>query len=195
MKYWVIKPSAPSDAAYLSDVSSSMPEAYKFRKGISLLDNYPSEEDCKIYYDPQYPEATQLYGFLENINGFLIVNSEVKAIFEGAGVDSIEYLPIWLCDHKHEVSSKDYFICNVLSKVDIFDMEESEYDMSSLDESQIDDVDNMVVDYEAIPDDAKVFRASKMLAQIFINDDVKQALENSGIEGFSVVEAEGWDGL
>ena len=195
MKYWVIKPSAPSDAAYLSDVSSSMPEAYKFRKGISLLDNYPSVEDCKIYYDPQYPEATQLYGFLENLNGFLIVNSEVKAIFEGAGVDCIEYLPIWLCDHKHEVSSKDYFICNVLSKVDIFDMKESEYDMSSLDESQIDDVDNMVVDYEAIPEDANVFRASKMLIQIFINDEIKQALENSGVEGFSVVEAEGWDGL
>ena len=195
MKYWVIKPSGPSDAAYLSDVSSKMPEAYEFRKGISLLDKYPVTRDCKIYYDPQYPEATQLYGFLENINGFLIVNSEVKAIFESAGVDSVEYLPIWLCDHKHEVSSKDYFICNVLSKVDIFDMDESDYDMSSLDESQIDDVDNMVVDYDAIPEGAKVFRASKMLAQIFINDDVKQALENAGIEGFSVVEAEGWDGL
>ena len=195
MKYWTIKPYSPSDAAYLSEVSSKMPKAFKFDEGISLINEYPSVEDCKVYYAPQHPEGTQLYGFLANINRLLIVNSEVKKVFDDLGVDSIEYLPIWLCDHKHEVSSKDYFICNVLSKVDIFDMEESEYDMSSLDESQIDDVDNMVVDYEAIPDDANVFRASKMLIQIFINDDVKQALENSGVEGFSVVEAEGWDGL
>ena len=195
MKYWVIKPYSPSDAAYLSEVSSKMPKAFKFDEGISLINEYPSVEDCKIYHDPQYPEGTQLYGFLANINRLLIVNSEVKKVFDDLGVDSIEYLPIWLCNHKHEVSSKDYFICNVLSKVDIFDMEESEYDMSSLDESQIDDVDNMIVDYEAIPEDADVFRASKMLVQIFINDEIKQALENSGIEGFSVVEAEGWDGL
>lgn len=195
MKYWVIKPSGPSDAAYLSEVSSSMPKAYKFDKGISLIDEYPAAENCKIYYDPEYPEGTQLYGFLDNINDLLIVNKEVKKIFEDTGVDSIEYLPIWLCDHKHEVSSKDYFICNVLSKVDIFDMEESEYDMISLDESQIDDVDNMVVDYNAVPEDAKVFRASKMLVQIFINDDVKDALEKAGVEGFVVKDAEGWNGI
>ncbi|TPN86819.1 imm11 family protein [Aquimarina algicola] len=195
MKYWVIKFYGPSDAVFLSGLSSKMPESFKFDKGISLINEYPSVEDCKIYYDPQYPEGIQLYNFLDNINDLLIVNSEVKEVFEDLGVDSIEYLPIWLCDHNHEVSSKDYFICNVLSKIDIFDMEESEYDMSSLDESQIADVDNMIVDYDAVPKDAKVFRASKMLNQIFINDNVKQALEKAGFEGFFVKEAEGWNGI
>jgi len=52
MKYWAIKSFASSDAAYLSEVSSSMPKSYKFDKGISLKDEYPLVEDCKIYYDP-----------------------------------------------------------------------------------------------------------------------------------------------
>ena len=194
MKYWTIKPYSPSDAAYLSEVSSKMPKAFKFDKGISLINEYPSVEDCKIYYDPQYPESTQLYGFLDNINKFLIVNSEVKTIFEGAGVDCIEYLPIWLCDHKHEISSKDYFICNVLSNLDIVDMDKSTYRMSSLDEGQINRIKKLVVNYEAIPEGAKMFRASKKLVQIFINDDVKQALEKAGIEGYVVKEADGWNG-
>ena len=194
MKYWAIKASGPSDAVFLSRLSSKMPESYKFDKGISLVAEYPSIEDCKIYYDPQYPESTQLYDFLDNISSILIVNSQVKAVFEGAGVDSIEYLPIWLCDHKHEVSSKDYFICNVLNKVDIFDMEKSTYKMGALNNAQIRRIREMVVDYEAIPEGTKMFRASKKLNQIFINDDVKQALEKSGIEGYVVKEADGWNG-
>ena len=39
-----------------------------------------------------------------------------------------------------------------------------------------------------------MFRASKKLDQIFINDDVKQALEKAGIEGYVVKEADGWNG-
>jgi len=101
---------------------------------------------------------------------------------------------IWLCDHKHEVSSKDYFICNVLSNSNIVDMDKSTYRMSSLDESQINRIKKLIVDYDAIPEGAKMFRASKKLDQIFINDDVKQALEKAGIEGYVVKEADGWNG-
>ena len=194
MKYWVIKPSSLSDGAYLSGLSSTMPKAQKFRKGISLINNYPAPEDCKIYYDPQYPEGTRLYGVLDNITDFLIINGDVRNVFEDAGVDSIEYLPIWLCDHKHEISSKDYTICNVLNKVDIVDMDKSTYRISSLDEGQINRIKKLVVNYDAIPEDAKMFRASKKLDQIFINDDVKQALEKAGIEGYVVKEADGWNG-
>ena len=194
MKYWVIKPSSPSDGAYLSGLSSAMPKAQKFRKGISLINNYPATEDCKIYYDPQYPEGTYLYEVLDNITDFLIINGDVRKVFEDMGEDGIEYLPIWLCDHKHEISSKDYTICNVLNKVDIVDMDKSEYEMDDFDEDQIYGFSKLVVDYEAIPEGAKMFRASKKLDQIFINDDVKQALEKAGIEGYVVKEADGWNG-
>ena len=194
MKYWVIKPSSPLDGAYLSGLSSAMPKAQKFRKGISLINNYPATEDCKIYYDPQYPEGTYLYEVLDNITDFLIINSDVRKVFEDMGEDGIEYLPIWLCDHKHEISSKDYTICNVLNKVDIVDMDKSTYRISSLDEGQINRIKKLVVNYDAIPEDTKMFRASKKLDQIFINDDVKQALEKAGIEGYVVKEADGWNG-
>jgi len=194
MKYWVIKPSSLSDGAYLSGLSSTMPKAQKFRKGISLINNYPATEDCKIYYDPQYPEGTYLYEVLDNITDFLIINGDVRKVFEDMGEDGIEYLPIWLCDHKHEISSKDYTICNVLNKVDIVDMDKSTYRISSLDEGQINRIKKLVVNYDAIPEDTKMFRASKKLDQIFINDDVKQALEKAGIEGYVVKEADGWNG-
>jgi len=194
MKYWIIKSHSLSDGAFLSRLSSKMPESYKFDEGISLVDEYPPVEDCIIYYASEDLERTQLYGFQNNISSLLIVNGEVKSILEGVLADGIEYLPIWLCDHKHEVSSKDYFICNVLSKADIVDMDKSEYEEDDFDEDQIDSLSKLVVDYDAMPEDAKMFRASKKLDQIFINDDVKQALEKAGIEGYVVKEADGWNG-
>jgi len=194
MKYWAIKTPLLSDGVYLSKVSSKMPESYKFDEGVSLVDEYPSVEDCKIYYDPNYPENICLYDFVSNISRLLIINSKVKSVFDNLGINNIEYLPIWLCNHKSEVSSKDYMICNVLGGVDIFDMEKSNYVIGSINKEQIRRVKSMTVNYDAIPEDAKVFRASKKLDQIFIRDDVKQALEEANIEGFSLKQADGWNG-
>jgi len=125
----------------------------------------------------------------------IVVNSRVKNVLDNMNIDTVEYLPIRLWGHQKDLVSDDYFILNPLGSVDFIDMEKSDYVMSSLDESQISDVDDLVINMDNIPKETKIFRATTMMEQVFIHDDLRLALENAGIQGYKLIEAEGWDGL
>jgi hypothetical protein len=196
MTYWVLFPKIIDDGAVLSAVPKGGPKAYKYDKGINLLQNYPDREQAVMVFDRiNYPDQSKLYDILPALDTVLVVNNKVKDLLGFMGINHIEYLPIWLWDHKKKPVSDDYYIVNPLGSVDFIDMEKSEYEMDSLDESQIAYIEELVIDYDKIPEDAKLFRATTKMDQLFIHDDVRIAFEKAGIQGYRLFEAEGWDGL
>jgi hypothetical protein len=124
----------------------------------------------------------------------IIANSKVKTILDSFEINNLEYLSSWLYDHQKAVASKDYAIINMQGSVDAIDMEKTDCVMGSLIETQIVDIDELVLDYDKIPEDAKIFRATAKLDLILIRDDIKRAFEDAGITGYKVFEADGWDG-
>jgi len=195
MKYWVFKVSAPEGGAYVSEVSSKGPKAFRYDKGESLLGEFPEEGMAGMYFDPDYPDDTELFDFVDNINGLIIANKRVRDVLMSLELTNIEFLPICLYDHQDKVASKEYTIVNVLGSVDCIDMDKSEIDMDSIIETQIYSIDNLVFDYDKIPEDARMFRATTKLDEIFVRDDVKNAMESAGLEGCVFIEADGWDGM
>jgi len=195
MKYWVFKVSAPEGGAYLSRVPSKGPESYRYKKGESLIQEFKKHENLGMYFDPDYLDDTELFDFVDNINDLIIANKKVCDVLVALALPNIEFLPIWLYDHQDHVTSKEYAIVNVLGSVDVIDMEKSEIDMDSIIETQIYSIDNLVLDYDKIPEDASIFRATTKLDEIFVRDDVKNAMESAGLEGCVFIEADGWDGL
>ena len=73
-------------------------------------------------------------------------------------------------------------------------MEKSKYRMGALNKSQIKRVKNLVIK-EDLEETPNIFRDNNMLSQLFITDKLKQALDESGIQGYKCFEASGWDGL
>ena len=114
---------------------------------------------------------------------------------ESLNVHNAEYLPVNIEDHSGKVVAENYAFLNLLGAEDAIDMEKSEYRMSALDKQQIASIDNIVLDKKAIPPDIKIFRCSKELRLILINEEVYEALKCAGLTGFRVFEAEGWDGF
>jgi hypothetical protein len=196
MTYWALFPKIIDDGAVLSAVPKEGPKGYKYKKGINLLQNYPDRDRAIMVFDQvNYPDQSKLYDILPALSSVLVVNSKVKDLLGSMNINNIEYLPIRLWDHKKEPVSDDYYIVNPLGSVDFIDMEKSDYVMGALDDSNINDIDELVINYDKIPEDAKLFRASTMMDQLFIHDDVRLAFEKAGIQGYSLFEAEGWDGL
>ena len=195
MKYWVLKISAPEDSAYLSRVPSKGPGSYQYKKGESLIQEFKKHESLGMYFDPDYPDETELFDFVDNINTLIIANKKVRDVLMYLELTNIEFLPIWLYDHQDQVASKEYAIINVLGSVDCIDMDKSEFDMGSIIKTQIFSIDKLILDHKAIPDDAKIFRATTKLDEIFVHDDVKNAMETAGLEGCVFIEADGWDGM
>lgn len=193
-KYWVLTMSRGRDGVSLSGVPTTGAEDYEYSEGITLADVHPKNEASGIYYDPNLLDNITLYDFVDNLDDLVIANQKVKAILDSFEIDNLEYLLSWLYDHQKAVASKDYAIVNVLGSVDAIDMEKSKCVMSSLDETQVQFIKKLVLDYEQIPDDAKIFRATTKLDLILIRDDIKQAFEEADLTGYKVFEADGWNG-
>lgn len=195
MKYWIFKISAPECGAYLSRVPSKGPKSFRYDEGKSLFREFPKDDAAGMYYDPDYPDDTELFDFVDNINSLIIANQKVSDVLVALELPNIEFLPIWLYDHQDQVASKEYAIVNVLGSVDVINMEKSTIRMNSLIKDQVDRIKNLVLDYDKIPEDARIFRATTKLDEIFVRDDVKNAMESAGLEGCVFIEADGWDGM
>lgn len=193
--YWVIFADRYDDGVVLSAVPDTGPEDYEYIKGIPLLSRFPERSDAVMCYDPSYEEGIKLYDILPSMDPVLVVNAKVKDVLEAMELKDIEYLPIRLWDHRRTPASDDYYILNPIGGVDFIDMERSKYRMSALAESQIARVKNLVVDHNKISPDAKLFRATTKMDQMFIHDDVRIAFEQAGINGYKLLPAEGWDGF
>ena len=195
MSYWVLDSIMYEDSVFLSVVPPNGPECYKYSDGVTLAKEHPKIDDAIMCFDSNYPDRTKLYDFLPNIDSLIIVHSKVKNIFERLNVNNIEYLQVRLWNHNRQPVSDEYYIVNPLGSINFIDMDKSEYRMGALVKTQIKRIKNLVVNSNVIPDDAKIFRASTKLDQIFINEDVRKALVDEEISGFKVFQAEGWDGL
>ncbi|WNO08087.1 imm11 family protein [Teredinibacter sp. KSP-S5-2] len=195
MKYWVIFACSASDAARLAFIPKAGPKAYKYDKGIPLIDACPAQEDMTMSYDSDYPDGIKLYDIAYCIDGVIVANKKVKECLDNLGETNVEYLPVTLLNHKKDVSSTEYFILNPLGGEDIIDMDKSEYRMSALNETQIARVKHLVVNQNGVSESAKFFRAKNKGDSYFVSDEVKIAFEEAGVSGYELFEAEGWDGL
>ncbi len=196
MTYWVLFPRIISDGAVLSAVPDGGPKDYQYDEGEPLLQDYPTRDKAIMVFDSvHYPDQSKLYDILPALDTVLVVNNRVKKVLDSLNVDTVEYLPIRLWGHQKAPVSDDYYILNPLGSVDFIDMEKSEYAMDALDEGQIDSIEDLVVNMNKIPKEAKLFRATTKMDQIFIHDDLRLALEAEGIQGYKLMKAEGWDGF
>ena len=195
MSYWVLFSTNYDDGAFLFKEPESGPDGFEYDEGLSLLKDFPSQKDAIMNFDPNYPDGIKLYDFVESINSFHVINSKVKDVFQSLNLQGLEFLPISVVNHNNEVASNDYFILNPLSSINFIDMKQSEYRMDDLDETQISRMKKLVIANDDVPKDAKLFRATTMMDQLFIHDDVKKALEAANITGYKLMPADGWEGF
>ncbi len=196
MTYWALLPKTINDGAVLSAVPEGGPEDYEYDEGEPLLKNYPSRDKAiMVFNSVHYPDQSKLYDILPALDAVLVVNSKVKNVLDKMNIDNVEYLPIRLWGHQKEPVSDDYYILNPLGSVNFIDMKKSDYDMSALDEGQIQRIRKLVIDRDKIPQEVKIFRATTKMDQLFIHDDLRVTLENEGIQGYKLMKAEGWDGF
>lgn len=175
------------------------PSSFKYFEGVPLLKNFPKQEIMTVYYDKGfndiYADRTELYDFLPNGDNAFIVNTKVKDVLEKLQIEDLEFLPITVCDFDEKPVSSDYYILNPVGGLDIIDMEKSVYETDDDFIDQIDDIEKLVINNDAISEKSKLFRANKKMDLIFINEEVKEALENADLKGFIAYGEDDWEML
>ncbi|QDE72313.1 imm11 family protein [Myxococcus xanthus] len=192
MDYWVLKAES-ADGAIIDALPEGSPTNWKFSRGEPLARQFPA--GGKVSFSDHFPDRRQLYDFVRNTVGVLLVSSRVKQVLENLQVDNAEFLPVTMCDHQWSPVAEGYGILNVLGSQDVIDLERSKYRLDRITKKEIARLNRMAVASEKVDPKADIFRARNMMELILISDRTKQAFEQAGLTGFRAHPAEGFDDM
>jgi hypothetical protein len=155
------------------------------KKGIPAADILPPDTVLDIHEDG----GDMLTDFVPNISRCVIISSRVKDFFEQEGLDAekVEYLPFIVKDKKGRVVKDQYYVANLLVKIDCFDFEKSKHTFSER-TGKVRDVTTIEVLEDKIPDDAIFFRVGEYPSHMIIRSDFVGKIKQQGFTGLNVVD-------
>ncbi|MCY1073682.1 imm11 family protein [Archangium lansingense] len=189
--FWILD-TVSNPGAVIETVPAGTPSKWRFFKGKSLVSEFPTGATVKFSED--FPKQRKLFDFVANTLSLLIVSKKVRDLLDAVGVEGCEYMPIGVRDHKDKLVGPDYFIVHPLGGEDGVDLEKSVYDKDPFDEKQIHVVRKLVLKKEEISPNARLFRLKPLMRDYVVDQTVAEALQKSGVTGFRLLAADGWNG-
>ena len=123
--------------------------------------------------------------YVQNSFYLLVVSPAMKALLEELNTQNIEYLGVTIKGKTVEIS--DYFIVNILSKIDCIDDEKS--DVYDNEDNTIDAIYSLTLAEEKIPKHLNLFLLGRHEGGIIIaHERLKKAIEERGLKGFVFVD-------
>lgn len=189
--FWMLD-TFSNPGAIIETYAVEAPSKWRLFKGKSIASQFPA--GATLRFSKNFPRQRKLFDFVANTMSLLIASKKVKDVLDAAGVDNCEYLPVAVKDHKDKVVGPEYFIIHPLGGEDGIDLEKSVYDKEPFDESEIERVHTLVLRKEAISPHARLFRFKPLMREYVVDQRVADALNASGVTGYRLLAADGWDG-
>ena len=198
-QFYIFKCSTPSDGVVIPGVSTkalTSIKSYHFSEGIPLLQRLTDANELPLTldYSPLFDDRNVLYDFVDNSGRLIILSPKARAVLETVGITNIEYLPAKIFDQNGREVTDTYFVANVLGTEPFIDVEKSDLVSSAIIKHEFSDVDNLVVDYDRINPDARLFRIHRMPTKYVVDQVVVDAFKAAGLIGYGLWKADGWRG-
>lgn len=146
------------------------PYRYKIMEGSGRFDEeYP--EEPKVYMSDNEPGMV-LPDLIGTTQSALIVSKRVKEIMENeedVDMGPVEYLPIWIHNHKRRLASKDYFIINLQGSYDVVDEEASDIHRVN---GQVVTINKLVFDARKCAEVPDLIRIDEEPERYFVNSNL-----------------------
>ena len=169
--------------SYIENISGSVSNYLLLTKAVSLKTSVSEATIFTLSEDG----GDMLCDLVDNTSGLLIVSTRARDVLESEGVtgEGVEYLPFALKDKRGRLTKGRFYIANLLRKVECMDRERSEFSSSSVD-GRVLSVQNLVVQKEKVPPEAKLFRLGEWPRVIVIRSDLVQRIQDAKLTGLSV---------
>lgn len=156
-------------------------KAYQLEEGVELLTDWPSGVICRMNDDfrKDIQCSDNLYGA-----GIRIISERVKNFLISEGVDSVEFLPLTILNHKGRAVVGSYFIVNPPYVINCIDLGASQVEWNDIDSELIDSCKQLVVNNELIPNKESIFRPKNLPIINLIRSDLAEKLTDAGFSGF-----------
>ncbi len=183
--YVIWKCSIVQDAVVLKKLVN-VPKQYQLRDGVSRAQGFPA--DAAYTMDPDFPDNTLLTDSLYNIGGRIIASPRLQKLLKQRKVKFVEYLALAILNPKGKPFSNEYVMVHPIEPVDCIDLDRSKYEMSTIVQTEIDEMHQLVLKPESIPPDRVLFKAHQYPGAVIAHRDLAKAIDDAGMIGVQWVE-------
>lgn len=128
-----------------------------------------------------------LSDYLANLYRWFVVSNTFKEATENIFEKDIQYLPVKVVDECTGIETTSYYVANIITTIDAFDMQKSKYDIFELDDEKIISVEKYVLKGNSLMG-KHIFRLKNDTIPIFVSETVKRIVEDNNLVGFVFLE-------
>jgi hypothetical protein len=154
-------------------VSGINAESWRVHTGEALTPVFPT--DARIYLTGE-ESGIKLSSFVGNSRSMCLASKELKDLIAEHVTESIEYLPVAICDHRKRTLGPDYFIVNPLGAIDCLDLAKSRVMYSKKDPTKIVQIRDYVLDRKKLEKAPQLFRMEHSRATYVVGSALAQAI-------------------
>ncbi len=152
--------------------------------GRSFKDNYP--DDVSIAMDADFPKDTVVLDHLRN--DLQICSGGLTDFLKSKEIDNVEYLPIWLINHKGRKVKPCFNILNPVTPIDCLDLAACNVRYFDEEEGVIDTVEKFVIDETKCQDFPALMRIEGIRGKVLIHRELAMAIDAEGFTGCGWLE-------
>jgi hypothetical protein len=170
-----------------------IPSSFGFGKALKTNEKYV------IAVDPEWSQSGKKRDMLKvkaHKDDLFVVNEKVKLFLEKYAPLDVEFRHVTFEYLDNTEKNTDYFIVNVLSKINCLDYENSELDFEDYDEEDngwgdIYTIDSLTIDPNRVPTSKHIFLLDRRQdAIIIVSEKLKTEIEKKSFTGFKFCEPE-----
>lgn len=149
--------------------------------GVSLEETFP---DNVIYeMDREAPENTILLDTLYNTDLVIVGSEKLKEFLVSRKLNSVEYLPVKIRDHKKRLIKQKYFIIHPIEPIECLDAKKSGAEYSKIAKQKINVVKRLVIDDANIPKERKLLKIKNFHRVVLIREELAKEIGEVGFTG------------
>ena len=168
-------------------------KSYLLNEGIKVKEQYPEN----VYFD-MHPDRTKdnlLVDSLFNTDNELVISKKMMIFFVDKKIKNLEFLPVKIRDHQAKFIDEEYFILNILDHQDCLDIDASCAEISIIDDTTIEEVEEIILLDDKADHGLDIFRICNFPAATLISDSLVKEMQNENFTGIDFISLEEFDGM
>ena len=159
--------------------------ASSLKKGRPVSHVWP--DDVAFRMDPGFPRDTIVGDQVIASGNILVVCPAIARRTRELVTRDLEVLPVKILDHRGRLASAEHVVLNTTSVFDCVDTEASDIVWNDLDPTMFASAFDLVLEADAVPEDALMFRAKGMEHVVIVRDVLAEALAADGWTGIDFI--------
>jgi len=171
----------PGKKACVTKGIQNLENSFDLSRGRPRSNGFPG--DAYFQMNPDFRKAVKLEDQIHNHESVVLASTRMTDFLKKLGLNNTEFLPVSIFNHKGKPAADDYFVIHPFEIVDCINKDESDVMWGSIDTDLIAGVYVLKFKEGAIPEDVLVFRPKHLEPQIFIREDIAEAIKKEGFTG------------